>query len=66
MLSTKVCIYLSVYFFRQEYLDDLYEIARSRNDPMLLESLESFLTATVENVLQKQAENEKLDTALKR
>ncbi len=52
--------------FRQEYLDDLYEIARSRNDPMLLESLESFLAATVEGLLQKQSDNEKLDTALKR
>ena len=57
------CLILS---YRQEYLDDLYEIARSRKDPLLLESLENFLTATVENLLQKQSENEKLDTALKR
>ncbi|XP_057297532.1 uncharacterized protein LOC130628584 isoform X3 [Hydractinia symbiolongicarpus] len=49
----------------QEYLDDLYEIARSRNDPMLLESLESFLAATIDNLLQKQSDNEKLDHALK-
>lgn len=54
------------YYLGQEYLDDLYDIARSRNDPMLLESLESFLAATVEGLLQKQSDNEKLDTALKR
>ena len=61
-------VFISTFFFifRQEYLDDLYEIARSRNDPMLLESLESFLAATVEGLLQKQSDNEKLDTALKR
>lgn len=53
-------------YLGQEYLDDLYEVARSRNDPMLIESLENFLTATVDNLLQKQSENEKLDTALKR
>ena len=57
---------LLIFSYRQEYLDDLYEIARSRKDPLLLESLENFLTATVENLLQKQSENEKLDTALKR
>ena len=55
-----------IFSYRQEYLDDLYEIARSRKDPLLLESLENFLTATVDNLLQKQSENEKLDTALKR
>ena len=55
-----------IFCYRQEYLDDLYEIARSRKDPLLLESLENFLTATVDNLLQKQSENEKLDTALKR
>ena len=49
----------------QEYLDDLYEIARSRNDPMLLESLESFLAAAVEGLRQKQSDNDKLDTALR-
>jgi len=51
--------------FRQEYLDDLYEVARSRDDPLLLESLENFLAATVDNLLQKQADNERLDAALK-
>ena len=49
----------------QEYVDDLYEIARSRNDPMLLESLESFLAAAVEGLRQKQSDNDKLDTALR-
>ncbi|XP_066934180.1 ras and EF-hand domain-containing protein homolog isoform X8 [Clytia hemisphaerica] len=49
----------------QEYLDDLYEVARSRDDPLLLESLENFLSATVDNLLKKQADNERLDAALK-
>jgi len=43
----------------------LYEVARSRDDPLLLESLENFLAATVDNLLQKQADNERLDAALK-
>ena len=51
--------------YSQEYLDDLYEVARSRDDPLLLESLENFLSATVDNLLQKQADNERLDAALK-
>uniref|UniRef100_T2MAA7 Ras and EF-hand domain-containing protein n=1 Tax=Hydra vulgaris TaxID=6087 RepID=T2MAA7_HYDVU len=50
----------------QEYLDDLYEIARSRDDPLLLDSLENFLAATVDNLLRKQAENEYLELSLKR
>ena len=54
-----------VLMFSQEYLDDLYEVARSRDDPLLLESLENFLSATVDNLLQKQADNERLDAALK-
>ena len=53
-------------FFRQEYLDDLYEIARAKEDPSLLESLENFLAATIENLQQKESENEKLDLALRR
>ncbi|XP_066934170.1 uncharacterized protein [Clytia hemisphaerica] len=52
-------------YLGQEYLDDLYEVARSRDDPLLLESLENFLSATVDNLLKKQADNERLDAALK-
>ena len=58
-------LFFMMLMFSQEYLDDLYEVARSRDDPLLLESLENFLSATVDNLLQKQADNERLDAALK-
>ena len=74
MLNIFILLYVKIFFFSssfhddvysQEYLDDLYEVARSRDDPLLLESLENFLSATVDNLLQKQADNERLDAALK-
>eukprot|EP00795_Rhopilema_esculentum_P012809 gene12809-3548_t len=50
----------------QEYLDDIYEAINEMGNPKLLEALESFITTTSDTLSQKNRENERLDTALRR
>ena len=52
--------------FSQEYLDDIYEAINEMGNPKLLEALESFVATTSDTLSQKNRENERLDTALRR
>ena len=51
---------------RQEYLDDIYEALAETGNPRLLQALESFIETTSDTLSQKNIENERLDTALRR
>jgi len=50
----------------QEYLDDIYEALAETGNPRLLQALENFIETTSDTLSQKNIENERLDTALRR
>lgn len=58
----------TIYFlyYRQEYLNDIYEALAETGNPRLLQALENFIETTSDTLSQKDIENERLDTALRR